>query len=620
MEWHRNTIKETVIMANTDFSAWLAELKDRNDIVSVVSSYVKLTAKGRHHWGLCPFHHEKTPSFSVNGDLQIYKCFGCGAAGDVIKFVQENEHTDFNGAVQILADRAGMEVPRFGKEDTQAEKKRNELVAIMNSAQEFFVKSLATPQAEKAREYIKGRGLSAKTTESFGLGYAPAGWENLKTYLIGLGYSQTSINETGLMSSSEKRVYDKFRNRIMYPIADDKGTIISFGGRKIDPEDEPKYMNCPQTLLYNKSQTLYGLNIAKNYARGKPLIIVEGYMDVITMHEFGFNTAVASCGTSLTQQQARKLKRYTDKVYIGYDGDSAGQSATVRGLDILKDTGLEVYVLSFPEGCDPDDTLRKYGKEYFDEIIANALTLTEFKLRRIFSGNIRSNEDKLNAAKQAIEVVAKIQLDMERERYIDMIAEKTGYSKRSIQNDIDKLTGKPASPKITTRSEPHTKASNVPNISLKPKPGARDNAFAAEAKLICLMVRDKSCALEAFKTISAAYFSDATCKSIAEAMQRVLETGTPFNATEITASMNASEETVSKAYDILMAEVTPIDMLSETAAYAGKVRQLYYMRKIKSLQESANAMITAGRISDEECQSCLKEIERLQKQYREIRK
>ena len=610
-------------MVQNDFSAWLAELKDRNDIVSVVSSYVKLTRKGRHHWGLCPFHHEKTPSFSVNEDLQIYKCFGCGAAGDVIKFVQENEHTDFNGAVQILADRAGMEVPRFGKEDSQAEKKRNELVSIMNAAQEFFVKSLSTPQAQKAREYIKSRGLSKEIIERFGLGYAPDGWENLKTYLIGLGYSQESMNETGLMSSKVKRIYDKFRNRIMYPIADDKGTIISFGGRKINPEDEPKYMNCPQTLLYNKSQTLYGLNIAKNYVKGMPLIIVEGYMDVITMHEFGFNTAVASCGTSLTQQQARKIKRYTDKVYIGYDGDSAGQSATVRGLDILKETGLDVFVLSFPDGCDPDDTLRKYGKEYFDEIIKNAQTLVEFKLRKIFSGGgMKSNEEKLAAAKKAIDIVSKIQLDIERERYIDMIAEKTGYSKRAILSDIEKLSGKESSAQNTMRNENRQTVNNnnIPNISLKPRPGNKDNTFASEAKLICLMVRDKNCALEAFKIVSVAYFSDPVCKSIAEAIQRVVENAGPFSASEITANIKAEDEIVSKAYDILMSDINSVDMVSETAAYANKVRHFYYMRKIKSLQESANALIASGMIAGEECQRQLKEIERLQKLAKETKK
>lgn len=607
-------------MAEKDFSAWLAELKERNDIVSVVSSYVRLTRKGRHHWGLCPFHHEKTPSFSVNEDLQIYKCFGCGAAGDVIKFVQENEHTDFNGAVHILAERAGMEVPHFGKEDSQAEKKRNELVSIMNAAQEFFVKSLSLPQAQKARDYIKGRGLSKEIVERFGLGFAPEGWENLKTYLTGLGFPIESINETGLMSSNEKRVYDKFRNRIMYPIADDKGTIISFGGRKINPEDEPKYMNCPQTLLYNKSQTLYGLNIAKNYARGNPLIIVEGYMDVITMHEFGFNTAVASCGTSLTQQQARKLKRYTDKVYIGYDGDSAGQSATVRGLDILKDTGLEVFVLSFPDGCDPDDTLRKFGKEYFDGIIKNAKTLEEFKLERIFSSNdISSNEGKLKAAKQAIEIVSKIQLDMERERYIDMISEKTGYSKRAVLNDIEKISGKNSPKENTIRNETPQKVNNISNVALKYKNSAKNNDSSPEARLICLMARDKNCAVEALKIVNSTCFADDVCKSIIEAMQRVFDGDLPFNASEIIANIKGDDDAASKAYDVLMLDVNSLDLEAETVAYANKVRYQFYMRRTKALQEEANKMIASGKLGDEECQRLLKEIERLQKLAKEIR-
>ncbi len=607
-------------MAQHDFSAWLAELKDKNDIVSVVSSYVKLTRKGRHHWGCCPFHHEKTPSFSVNEDLQIYKCFGCGVAGDVIKFVQEIEKIDFNAAIENLADRVGMEVPKFGKEDSQAEKKRNELVAIMNAAQEFFRRAYETPAAQKARDYIKSRGLSKEIIDRFGLGYAPEGWENLKTYLVGLGFSESAINETGLMSSKDKRIYDKFRNRIMYPIADDRGTIISFGGRKVNPEDEPKYMNCPQTLLYNKSQTLYGLNVAKNYARGNPLIIVEGYMDVITMHEFGYNTAVASCGTSLTQQQARKLKRYTDKVYIGYDGDGAGQNATVRGLDILKETGLEVFVLSFPDGCDPDDTLRKYGKEFFDDIIKNAKTLEEFKLERIFKlADLKSNEGRLKAAKAAIEVVSKLQLDIERERYIDLIAEKTGYSGRALLNDIQRASGKTNKPEeIAPQYRPRdNKADAIQKKPANPQENKKDNQ--AEARLCCLMAMDKNAAEVALKTVNSSCFGDSVCKSIVEALQRVLDADLPFNTSEIIANIKADEAVISGAYDVLMLDVSSLDLVSEAAAYADKVRYQHYMRKIKALQEQANEFIQRGNLADEKCQQILKEIGHWQKLAKETK-
>ena len=429
-------------MAASDFKTWLSELKERSDIVSVISSYVRLTPKGRQYWGNCPFHHEKTPSFCVNAELQFYKCFGCGAGGDVIRFIQEIEHTDFNGAIQLLAERAGMEVPQFGKENTAADRKRDELASIMKAAQAYFVQQLSTPQAAQARQYIENRGLDQSMLERFGIGYAPAGWENLKNHLVSLGFPIASINETGLMSMKDNRSYDKFRNRIMFPICDERGTIISYGGRKIDPQDEPKYMNCPQTLLYNKSQTLYALNIAKNFSKGTSLIIVEGYMDVITMHQFGFSTAVASCGTSLTQQQARKLKRYVDKVYIGYDGDGAGQAATIRGLDILKNTGLDVRVLSFPNGLDPDETLRQYGAEYFQQIIENANRLEEFKLIRVFQTEDTETPDgKLKAAKRAVQIAAGVDSDMEREEYIQMISQETGYSLRAVENDIAKARG-----------------------------------------------------------------------------------------------------------------------------------------------------------------------------------
>ncbi len=598
-------------MGQSDFSAWLAELKDKNDIVSVVSSYVRLTRKGRHHWGLCPFHNEKTPSFSVNGELQIYKCFGCGAAGDVIKFVQENEHTDFNGAIQILAERAGMEVPKFSKEETAADKKRNELIAVMNAAQEFFVKQLAEPHAAKAREYIANRGLSKKTVESFGLGYALPGWENLKMYLLGLGFSETMINETGLMTVNEKKSYDKFRNRIMFPIADEKGNIISYGGRKINPEDEPKYMNCPQTLLYNKSQTLYGLNVAKNFARGSgSMIIVEGYMDVITMHEFGFNTAVASCGTSLTPQQARKIKRYVDKVYIGYDGDAAGQNATIRGLDILKETGLEVFVLSFPDGCDPDDTLRKYGKEYMESVVKNAKRLEEFKIENIFrSADMMNTDAKLRAAKTAIEIAAKVQLDIERERYIEIIVKNTGYSERSVINDIERLQGK--TPNRMNMHEPAQK--NQTRTSVPRNPAAAHNVrtqndieYKTEARLLCLMVKDPSYAKAALNVVNSGCFSNDVCKRIVSVMQKLLEEDSVFGANEV--ALRLEDGYSAKAYDIFMLETETMDPLSETVAYAAKVKSQYYTRRADAMQKQANEMIANGQINDENCQRLIKEI------------
>lgn len=599
-------------MAQDSFAQWLSELKDKNDIVSVVSSYVPLTRKGRHHWGCCPFHNEKTPSFSVNEELQIYKCFGCGAAGDVIKFVQEKERTDFNGAIRILADRAGMEIPNFGKADTQADKKRNELFAIMNAAQEYFVKNLKAPNAKAANDYIAKRGLSKKVIEDFGLGFAPPGWENLKTYLLGLGFKLETIKETGLLTENSKdKCYDKFRNRIMYPIVDEKGNIISFGGRIIDPEDQPKYMNCPQTLLYNKSNTLYGLNIAKNHARGMgSLIIVEGYMDVISMHEFGYSTAVASCGTSLTQQQARKIKRYVNKVYIGYDGDGAGQKATIRGLDILKNTGLEVFVLSFPDGCDPDDTLRKYGKDYFDDIIKNAKNLEEFKIEKIFaSSDLSTNEGKVNAARSAMEIASNVELDIEREKYIDYIAQKTGYSQRAVLNDVNRMSGKKTTVDVI-KTAPLTYDTKTVRTPQKNNKLGKNKDFAAESKLVCLMMRDGNIAREALETINSTCFSDEMCKNMINAMQAVLENEVPFEVGNVMQNFKGDEKLISDAYGLLMSEIKTYDLKGETLAYAKKVKAQYYTRRSDEMKAQANLMIAQGKISDDECQRLISEMKR----------
>lgn len=603
-------------MAQDSFAQWLSELKDKNDIVSVISSYVPLTRKGRHHWGCCPFHNEKTPSFSVNEELQIYKCFGCGAAGDVIKFVQEKEHTDFNGAVRILADRAGMEIPKFGKADSQADKKRNELLTIMNSAQEYFVNNLKTSAAKAANDYIAKRGLSKKVIESFGLGYAPQGWDNLKKYLLGLGFKMEQINETGLLTANNDKTYDKFRNRIMYPITDEKGNIISFGGRVINPEDQPKYMNCPQTLLYNKSDTLYGLNIAKNYARGAgSLIIVEGYMDVISMHEFGYNTAVASCGTSLTQQQARKIKRYVDKVYIGYDGDGAGQKATIRGLDILQNTGLEVFVLSFPDGCDPDDTLRKYGKDFFDGIIKNAKRLEEFKLEKIFqSSDLSTNEGRLNAAKSAMELVSKVKLSIEREKYIDYIVRETGYSQRAVLNDIDRMSGKQNMPVQSVNAVQPVFMSEKRNSQKSLQVQNKD--FETESRLICLMLRDKEVARTALEIVNSACFSNEYCKAVVNALQAVFDKELPFDVGNIMQNVQGDEEFISNVYSILMSDVITHDLASETIAFANKVCSRHYKRKSDEMKAKASLMIAQGKIEDEECQRLIKETER----YRNLAK
>ena len=320
-----------------DYSSFISELKERNDIASVVGEYVKLTRKGRQLWGLCPFHSEKTPSFSVNTDMQIYKCFGCGKGGDVITFIREVEHLEFNEAVEFLAKRVGMKVEAFkGRQETQTDIKRRMITQVMGEAAKFYMEKLSTPEAKIARDYLNSRGVPADISKKFMIGFAPAGWNNLRDHLLQKNFSEAVMLEAGLVSKGNKGVYDRFRNRLMFPICDDDGTVLAFGGRRLNEVDEQKYINSPQTLIYNKSNTLYGLNVSKNFGREAGLIVVEGYFDVITMHQFGFNTAVASCGTSLTTYQARKLKRYTNKVLIGYDGDGAGQAATVRGLEILK--------------------------------------------------------------------------------------------------------------------------------------------------------------------------------------------------------------------------------------------------------------------------------------------
>ncbi|NOH15709.1 DNA primase [Clostridium cochlearium] len=404
----------------------IQQVKESNDIVDVISERVRLKRSGRYYMGLCPFHNEKTPSFTVTPDKQIYKCFGCGEAGNVITFVMKTRNLPFVDAVHLLADRANIEVTYENGETPQKDAKE-ELYKINVDAARYFFNNLR--RNKKALNYLHNRGLLQKTINNFGIGYAEDRWDGLLTHLKKKGYTELDMLSAGLIIRGNKgNIYDRFRNRIIFPVFDYRGRVIGFGGRVLD-DSKPKYLNSPETLVFKKGTNLYGINFAINNNINNNInnmfIIVEGYMDCIALHQCGITSAVASLGTALTPNQAKLLKRYCNKVIISYDADLAGQKATQRGLDVLKSQALDVRVIMMPKGEDPDDFIKKHGKEAFLELIDKALQLIDYKLQKASEGiNLKEPQGVIKYVKRAINIIKDLQ-PIEREIYIKRLSEET---------------------------------------------------------------------------------------------------------------------------------------------------------------------------------------------------
>ena len=409
----------------------IEKVKEENDIVDVISDVVRLKRTGKNYSGLCPFHHEKTPSFSVSQDKQIFKCFGCGETGNVISFVMKNKSMTFPEAVGYLADRANITLEFEDKKLSVIQKKKENIYKINRIMGRYYYSNLLKNKI--AMEYFLRRGINENILRKFGLGYSLEGWQNSVNYLKKLGISENLMLETGFVVKSEKgRIYDRFRNRVMFPVFDHNGKVIGFGGRVLD-DSKPKYLNSPETILFQKGTNLYGLNFAvKAGLPNKEIIIVEGYMDCISLHQCGITNSVASLGTALTEKQSRLLKRYVDKVIIAYDADVAGQMATLRGLDILREAGLEVAVLNIPMGKDPDEFIRANGKDAFLTLIKNSESLMDYKLRRAKEGLNFNNFKDVDIYSQRLVDIFKFLDPLERSIYIKKVSEDTKFSEQAL--------------------------------------------------------------------------------------------------------------------------------------------------------------------------------------------
>ncbi len=424
--------------------SFLQKLAERCRIEDVVGEYVRLTKRsGSNIFGLCPFHSEKTPSFSVSLDKQIYHCFGCGKGGSVINFIMEIENLSFRDAVYFLARRAGMTVPEDKLDERGQQRER--MLKLNRDAARFFYSQLGSPGGGPAREYISKRGISRVMTKNFGLGYAPDEWYALSNAMRDMGYSEQELVAAGLAigNRSGRGVHDRFRSRLMFPVIDVRGSVIGFSGRIIG-EGEPKYMNSPETLVFSKSNNLFGLNLAKKSKNGY-IILAEGNIDVVSLHQAGFDSAVASLGTSLTEEQARLISRYTDQVVIAYDNDDAGRKASQRAIGILEKLDIKVRVLAMKGAKDPDEFIRANGSEAFQKLLTAAENHIEYRLGQAEAKfDLSQSEDKVSFLREAVDILSELSGAVEREVYAGRVAEKTGLSKSAVLDEVRRARARKA--------------------------------------------------------------------------------------------------------------------------------------------------------------------------------
>lgn len=449
----------------------IEEIRNRNDIVDVISQYVVLKKHGRNYFGLCPFHKEKSPSFSVSPDRQIFHCFGCGVGGNVFHFLSKIENMTFPEVIETLAEKSGVELPvdSSNLDDKQAYLK-SKVYEINKCAAEFYHENLYSENAKPAQEYVKKRKLDNNTLKNFLIGYS-ANFDELYKLLKSKGFTEEEILASGLVNKNDKGQFiDRFRKRLMFPIQDVRGRVIAFGGRTLLNEPErkkleetgrkiPKYINSSEGIVYSKGRHLFGLNVARKFeGKMKRIIIVEGYMDAISLHQRGIHNAVASLGTAMTEAQGRLLRQNSEQVIISYDSDSAGQSATLRGLDILQSLGCDVRVLQMDHSMakDPDEFVIKYGPERFQKLVEKSISLVEFKVKMLSNDlDLQNANDKIKFLKEIAKVLSRIDNEIEKEVYADKISSEYQVSKEAIYAEINKLeNGNKKGTKILEKSKP----------------------------------------------------------------------------------------------------------------------------------------------------------------------
>ena len=511
----------------------IEEVRSRNDIVDVISGYVHLQKKGANYFGLCPFHNEKSPSFSVSRSKQMYYCFGCGAGGNVFTFLMEYENDTFPEAVKVLADRAGISLPEAdeSEEAKREQSKRSRLLAINKEAAKYFYFQLRAKQGEPGLHYLRKRQLMDETIHRFGLGYANKTADDLVRYLKGKGYSEELIREAGLCNTDEKHgMYDKFWNRVMFPIEDINHRVIGFGGRVMG-DGKPKYLNSPETPIFDKSRNLYGLNFARSSRKGN-IILCEGYMDVIAMHQAGFNQAVASLGTAFTLGQAGLLKRYTKEVLLSYDSDGAGVKAALRAIGILKEAGLTGRVINLEPYKDPDEFIKNLGAEAFQERIDNAENSFLFEIRMLQREyDLNDPEKKTEFHRAVAKKLCEFPEEVERENYLEAVAEKYHIGFESLR----KLVAS------TAASTGLARPVERPKSGIQKKSTPEDNVKKTQRLLLTWLAEEPQIYPKIAAFLSAEDFTEELYRKVADRLFENLSRG-EVNAAAIISMFPEEEE------------------------------------------------------------------------------
>jgi len=574
---------------------WLSELYSKNDIVDVVSSYTTLNERGGRYWGLCPFHNEKTPSFSVSRDKQLYYCFGCKTGGNVTNFIMKTENMTFPEAVEFLAKRVHMEMPKEtnSRQYQQVKEKREQIKKMHKIAARYYYDTLHSDAGKAARAYLKKRGIEAPIIKRFGLGYAPDGWSGVTDLLKKEGFSQSLIKESGLVSVKNNNMFDTFRDRVMFPIINTFGDVIAFGGRVMG-DGTPKYLNTRETPAFNKRRNLYGLDLVRKMRDLKGVIIVEGYMDVVSLAAHGVRAAVASLGTAFTKEQAILLKRYTQDVFISYDGDEAGRTATMKALGILETEGFNVRVIALGKGVDPDDFIREHGTAGFAAKVKQAYTGIGYRLAaKRAEFNIETEDGKEGYAIAAAKILAKVDSPIRRERYVERVAAETGFSEKAVMEQIGR------------------RSADANSFGSKRYNRTHEAAGSAESAFLAAAMAHPQYIVDAAAGITIDDFSSPPQKNIFSALLGCIKRGIQPTYAELLSELGAESDRSEAAR--LSAEYIAVN---NPMAYLRDCAQK--MRRARLEREKHALMDSLGAASGNERGKLLARISELDKELREM--
>ena len=574
----------------------IEEIRAKNDIVSVISGYVRIQKRGSNYFGLCPFHNEKSPSFSVSPGKQMYYCFGCGAGGNVITFVMEYENLTFQESVKMLADRAGVNLPEleYNEEARQKESRRAKLLEINKEAAKYYYYMLRSSRGRTGYQYLAGRQLSEETMKKFGLGYADGAGSDLTAYLRSKGFADELINESGLTGFDEKRgVHDKFWNRVMFPIQDSNHRVIGFGGRVMG-DAKPKYLNSPETMIFDKSRNLYGLNFARTSRKGN-IILCEGYMDVIAMHQAGFTQAVASLGTAFTTGQASLLGRYTEDVLLAYDSDGAGVNAAMRAIGILKESGLRGKVIDMQPYKDPDEFVKNMGADAFQERIDQAQNSFFFELKILERDyNMEDPESKTAFHREIARKLCGFEEEVERENYIESVAQKYNIGFDNLRKLVNGYAARTGLVQPVARPKSTVTKKNTPE----------ENTKRSQRLLLTWITEEPQIYPKIKAYITAADFTQPLYRQVADRLFADLEQGS-YNPAAIISTFEEEQEqrAVAELFNTRLEEINT-DKEREKALHdilcAVKQNSFdYYSGRMGSDMDAINQVISGKKALEE---------------------